>query len=232
MTQIYQDGTYLRNNPTYHVQDSPWKARQVVRMLSRHGVDPNTICEIGCGAGEVLSQLSHHYGDQRAFVGYEVSPQAFELCKPREKDNLTFFLSDPLERPNLDFDVILVLDVIEHVEDYFGFLRKLKAIGGTRYKLFHIPLDLSVQSILRMLPLKHRQRIGHLQYFTKETAIETLKETGYEIIDHFYTAGALETPNRSWQARLLNVPRRLVFGINRDLAVRLFGGYSMLVLAR
>jgi 2-polyprenyl-3-methyl-5-hydroxy-6-metoxy-1,4-benzoquinol methylase len=33
------------------------------------------------------------------------------------------------------FDLILILDVIEHVEDYFSFLRDLKS--KSQYKLIH-----------------------------------------------------------------------------------------------
>ena len=79
----------------------------------------------------------------------------------------------------------MAIDVFEHVEDYFGFLRKLRE--KAEYKIFHIPLDLSVQTVLRSSPIiKGRKSVGHIHYFTKETALETLKDTGYEIIDYFY----------------------------------------------
>jgi len=42
METIYTDGTYLRNNPDWHVDDSPWKAKHVARMLDRHGIVPQT----------------------------------------------------------------------------------------------------------------------------------------------------------------------------------------------
>lgn len=30
---IYTDGSYLANNPSWHEEDSPWKARQIIRLL-------------------------------------------------------------------------------------------------------------------------------------------------------------------------------------------------------
>src|SRR4029450_5264820 len=45
------------------------------------------------------------------------------------------------------FPLMLILEVVAHVEDYFSFLRTLKS--RSTYKLFHFSLDLSVQNALR-----------------------------------------------------------------------------------
>ncbi len=231
MTEIYKDGTYLENHPLWHAGDSPWKARQIRKIIERNSLNPKKICEIGCGAGEILNQLSVQYGNNIKFYGYEISPQAFELCNKKSKANLTFELSDLLKDDGSYFDIVMAIDVFEHVEDYFGFLRKLRE--KAEYKIFHIPLDLSVQTVLRSSPIiKGRKFVGHIHYFTKETALETLKDTGYEIIDYFYTGGSLELPNRGWKADLLKIPRKLAFSLDEDLAVRLLGGYSLMVLAK
>lgn len=231
MTQLYKDGTYLENNPSWHEGDSSWKAKQIRKIIERNFLNPKKICEIGCGAGEILNQLSEQYDEGREYFGYEISPQAFELCKKKSKHNLTFKLLDLLEENAEYFDIVMAIDVFEHVEDYFGFLRKLKE--KAEFKIFHIPLDLSVQTVLRSSPIiKRRKSVGHIHYFTKETALETLKDTGYEIVDYFYTSGSLELTNRGWKANLLKIPRTLAFSVNRDLAVRILGGYSLLVLTK
>jgi hypothetical protein len=77
-----------------------------------------------------------------------------------------------------------------------------------------------------------RKSVGHIHYFTKETALATLTDTGYSILDYFYTGSYLELPNRGWKTNLLNIPRKFVFSFNKDLAARLLGGYSLLVLAQ
>lgn len=231
MVQMYNDGTYRENNPTWHEEDSPWKAVQIRKIIEKNFLNPNKICEIGCGAGEILNQLSNHYGDKKEFFGYEISPQAFELCKKKSKQNLTFKLSNLLDDDAAYFDIAMAIDVFEHVEDYFDFLRKFKT--KAEYKIFHIPLDLSVQTVLRSSPiLTLRKSVGHIHYFTKETALEALKDTGYDIVDYFYTNSAIELPNRGWKANLLKIPRKLFFLVNNDLAVRVLGGYSLLVLAK
>jgi len=228
--QIYKDGTYFDNNPTWHVEDSPWKANQIKKIIEKNKLNPKKFCEIGCGAGEILKQLSSYYSEME-FYGYDISPQAFELSKKKSKTNLTFQLSDLLEEDQKYFDVVLAIDVLEHVEDYIGFLRKLRGKG--EYKIFHIPLDLSAQMVFRSSPIiRGRKFSGHIHYFYKETALETLRDIGYEIVDCFYTKGSLELPNRGWKSNLLKIPRKLGFAINKDLTVRILGGFSLLVLAK
>jgi hypothetical protein len=166
------------------------------------------------------------------FDGYEISPQAFELCQQRSKERLHFNLKDLLlDNGNASFDIILVIDVLEHLEDYFDFLKKLKA--RSLFKIFHIPLDLSVQTVLRSEPLlRVRSRVGHIHYFTKETALAVLKDAGYQVVDYFYTAGSIDLPAKSMKALLARLPRKILYRLNKDIAVRMLGGYSLMVLTK
>jgi SAM-dependent methyltransferase len=227
---IYQTGEYVDRNPTYHVEDSAWKADQILRMIEKHELRPQSICEVGCGAGEILKQLQSRLPAGTQFVGYEISPQAFALCQERANERLRFVCEDLLASENECCNLLLCLDVFEHVEDYLGFLRGLH--DKAPCKIFHIPLDLSVQWLWRKRPiLREREQAGHLHYFMKETALLTLQDAGYEVIDWFYTPGAIANP-RSIKAKLASLPRRLLFAMNQDLVVRILGGYSLLVLAK
>jgi cyclopropane fatty-acyl-phospholipid synthase-like methyltransferase len=227
---LYLDGKYLLKNPAWHVEESAWKAKEILRMLRRNHVSPSTVCEVGCGAGEVLAQLQQKLGSEPTFCGFDVSPQAIELAKSRANEKLHFCLSDLSDVKGSYFELVLVLDVIEHLQDYFRFLCELRDKG--RYKIFHIPLDLSVQTVLRKHALlKRRDMYGHLHFFTKETALEVLRDTGYEILDWFYTPRANCVGAAATQ-RLLKLPRKLLFAFHEDVAARVLGGYSLLVLAR
>src|SRR5947209_3440196 len=46
---LYLDGKYLAKNPGWHVEESPWKAKQVLRMLRQNHLAPTTVCDVGCG---------------------------------------------------------------------------------------------------------------------------------------------------------------------------------------
>jgi len=214
----------------WHVEESAWKARQVDQMLVRNHLSPTTICEVGCGAGEVLKSLQTLLPSDATFRGYDISPQALELARSRANERLEFKLAE-IGGEDCYFDLLLVLDVIEHLEDYFSFLASIRSKGT--YKIFHFPLDLSVQTVIRRNGLlKVRTHYGHLHYFTKEIALRALEDARYQVVDYFYTARATELPTRQLPRKLLNLPRRLLFAIHRDLAVKLLGGWSLLVLAR
>ena len=231
MDTIYSDGTYLRNNPAWHIDDSPWKAKHIATMLERHGIVPTTVCEIGCGAGEILRALSTHLEPSARFFGYEISPNAYEICSAKSSPRFTFRLANLLDDEAARFDVVMAIDVFEHVEDYFGFLRKLRGKG--QYKIFHIPLELSAQQVLRGSPLiDARRSVGHIHHFSKETALATLEDCGYRVIDHAYTSGRTELGGLGWRSQVLRIPRQALYRMSPDAAARMLGGYSLLVLAQ
>src|SRR6185436_10594841 len=187
---VYVDGEYLKNNPSWHVDESAFKVGEIVRMIERNRLQPKTICDVGCGAGEVLRLLQDRLNQDCVFCGYDISPQALEMCRGRSNERLRFKLGDVSKSEGTFFDLMLVLDVVEHVDDYFGFLNAIRP--KSELKIFHIPLDLSVQTVLRKRGLlKRRELHRHLHYFTKQTAIETLKDCGYTLLDCVFTSHSL-----------------------------------------
>jgi cyclopropane fatty-acyl-phospholipid synthase-like methyltransferase len=226
---MYVDGEYLEHNPTWHTENSAWKAQQIAKILVKNGVSPATIHEVGCGAGEVLLTLLQSFPRARG-TGFDVSPQAIALCKPKETERVAFELGDLLHMQTRA-DLLLVIDVIEHVEDYIGFSRKLG--DHAEHVVFHIPLDLSAQALLRGYTFsKARKEIGHLHYFTRDTALDTLRDAGYDVIDWSYTYTQSESPGRTLRVRLADIPRRIGRFFAKDLAIRALGGCSVVVLCR
>ncbi len=37
------DSNYLQANPTWHIEDSPWKATQILKMLDRNKLQPKSV---------------------------------------------------------------------------------------------------------------------------------------------------------------------------------------------
>ena len=176
LQSIYETGVYKACNPQWHVEDSPWKARQILKMLDKHDVRPSTVAEVGCGAGEILRQLQLELAPKTQFSGYDVSPQAIEQARGRENAGLKFYLED-LAAQDVYFDLLLVIDVFEHVDDYLGFLRRLASKAAQM--IFHIPLDLSAQTVFREQSLlKTRGRLATYITSPKERPLRRFKTRG------------------------------------------------------
>lgn len=226
---IYSNGKYLESNPTYDIEHSGWKAGLIYGLATESIPTPTKVIEVGCGAGGILAELGGKWKESQC-SGFDISSAAIELAKKFDSANTSYVCGDLLETDEFS-DLVVCADVFEHVDDYVGFLRGLRKHGS--YFAFHIPLDLSVATILvpSMFAML-REKVGHIHYFNKETALETLKFCGYEILALEITAGCIEFPGRGLQAGLLLQLRRLFFRLSPDLAARVLGGFSLLVLAK
>lgn len=229
--KFYRNRDYLDYIFTYQEKIAPWKADQIIRIIERNSLQPKNISEYFCGLGEILNILSDRFDTSINYFGYETSEQALLKCSDKSKNKLSFSLKDLDDiSTETKHDIVLAIDIIEHIENYFDFLRLIK--NKAEYKIFHIPLDMSAQNVIRSKPLvSERKSVGHMHYFTKATALETLKDADYEIIDHFYTKACFELP-QSKMGNILKIPRKLLFSINEDLASNTLGGFSLLVLAK
>ena len=225
----YTSDDYHSKNPTWDSEDSPWKAAQVQRLLSRQNLRPQTVAEVGCGAGGVLASLRASL-PQSELYGFDIAPALPRFWEAHREHRIHFQLGDFLAIDGGKYDLVLVLDVLEHLANPFDFLARLRGRG--EYFVFHFPLDLSSSSVARERPLLYvREKVGHLHFFTKGLALAMLAESGYRVIDWAYTGAAFNAPQRTLKTRVASGLRRVAYWVNRDLGVRMLGGETLIVLA-
>ena len=164
------------------------------------------------------------------FTGYEISPQAFDFSASR-KDWISFKLKNFTD-DDVSCDLILLIDLIEHLEDFFSFLRTIKR--RSTYKILHIPLELFVLAVVyQQFLLGQKKKVGHLHFFSKDLALQHLRDLGYEIIDYSYTAGCSLERDFGIKDRILEGSHaRFLFPLAPDFTVKVCGGYSLLVLVK
>ena len=112
-----------------------------------------------------------------------------------------------------------------------GFLRRLSGLG--KAFIFHIPLDMNAQGLLRGSMLKSREHFGHLHYFSKDRALATLRHTGDDIKAWAFTGSSqhAEWSTRPLRTRIADLTRRLMFPTAPETTTLLMRGYRLLVLA-
>ena len=106
----------------HRVEQTHWwfrARRHIVWSLVRRyiGGKPSRrlkICELGCGTGGNLAAVA----DKHDVVGVECSPQALEYARQTLGDRVRCGrLPDEIDLPPASFDVVLLTDVLEHIED-------------------------------------------------------------------------------------------------------------------
>lgn len=156
--------------------------RKEIKPLLPPNIDK--VLEVGCGSGATLQWLKSEMGCSWV-GGVELTMDA----ALKAKDQLDFFLEGDVEKIQLpieaaSLDLILCLDVLEHLVDPWMIVRSLSKLlkpGGV--------LIVSLPNIMHrsaMMPLLLNDRWDytpsgildktHLRFFTKNTAIELLEQ--------------------------------------------------------
>lgn len=227
MVDIYTNGSYQRHNPSWHAEDSKWKASKILRFLKAYGLAPKSVCDVGCGSGGVIFELSKSMTDT-IFSGYDISEYAIAKARGQKNQNVDFFVGLPPEKKS---DLVMLIDVLEHIEDCSKLLKNFKSYGD--FQLFHIPLNLSVIGVLKKdFYIRERLTAGHIHIFSKDMVLSQLQEHGYEIINWEYTSPAIDRCDSRLVSRLGKIARVIGRTVNPDLAAKIMGGFSLLVLTK
>ena len=231
MVDPYTSGAYAVDNPGWHEEDAPHKAEALARMIRFAGLQPRTVADVGCGTGAVLRHLAtllERDLPSTAWEGWDIAKDAVRRARKGEGGRVHYVAADFLASER-QVDLLLAIDVIEHVADDLAFLRALRERAD--WFLFRIPLDLSALDLARPARLlEARRRFGHRHVYNRELALQLLAEAGYEVQQVTYDR--VPPPRNTPRQRLVDRARRTLFEAAPDLAVRLLGGFSLLVLAR
>lgn len=225
---VNYESDYAEANPGWHLEDAGDKAADVLTSLRRVGITPSSVADIGCGVGAVLTRL-HNELDIRRCVGYDLSEHAIAEARRRAPDNLTFLSVNAADDPE-EFEVMLILDVVEHVPDPVHFMRSLQHKAPVA--ILNVPLELSVIKILSAESLvRGRRALGHVHYFNEALAREMVEEAGYSILDAWISPPGSGRPEVGWR-RAMKSTQRLAAAASPGWASRTIGGCSLMMVAR
>ena len=229
---------YYKKNPSYHVEDAGFKWNNFKNSILKSEINLSqvrNIGEIGCGSGQILS-LAKKSGlfKETEYVGYDTNLDAIILAK--SLDGSIKYLNEDLVNKNLEkkFDILIVSDVFEHVDDYYSFLQALRK--KAKYLIFNIPLQMNLTSLLRrknVFEISYNQ-VGHLHFFSSKTAKLALEKNGYSILYTTYARNRFFELKKQFTIKkfLIAIPEFLLGLINEDLSCDVFGGYSLVAITK
>lgn len=174
---IYNDGTYLKNNPDLHVSDSFFKFGQLLPLLDRVPLQEKafSILDVGGGAGvlgHLVALYFHHRGLDVQVTVVDVSVTMLE----QQRANNPFIVATIAgEAPaafsqGANFDLTLGIDVFEHMPDYWTALQAIQR--GSTWLICNMPIERNLFDILRNMYMHNRyyseqtRSIGHLHFFS------------------------------------------------------------------
>ncbi|MEZ4735752.1 MAG: class I SAM-dependent methyltransferase [Caldilineaceae bacterium] len=177
MEQAYFARTYTRRYQTYQ--------HFVAKLPDWLGRPVHSLLDIGCGDG-VLLEAAHTA--EIAATGTEFSARLRQLL--HEKHNGQIAVVDtPAALPSHAFDVITLINVIEHVaapQELLADLAAKLAPGGVLF--IHTPNADGLPAHLQGARWSQIEPLGHLYYFSAQTLGAMLQKTGFEPMGRFHLA--------------------------------------------
>jgi SAM-dependent methyltransferase len=114
------------------VEDVHWwfvgRRRILLAILNRYigaGMQGGRrILDVGCGTGTMLTYLAR-YGDAQ---GVDIDEEAIEYCHARGLTQVSLSAADSLPFEKDTFELVTLLDVVEHIDDDVGVFREVRRV--------------------------------------------------------------------------------------------------------
>lgn len=154
---------------------------------------PLKVLDIGCGAGSVTAELVRR---GHTVYGIEIQDEAIKRAKARGLQAKMGDLNQPMDFPDRFFDVIVAMDIVEHLFDPLALLadihRMLRDDGSA---LIGIPQHFDIIQRVRMLLGSgivsaehlcyskdyHSWNYIHIRLFRLNEAYEMIRRTGFSV---------------------------------------------------
>jgi len=140
------------------------------------------VLDVGCGYGAVAKSMA----DTGAIVtGIDIDGENIRLARSRfGNSGITFIEADATQfLPSDSFDVVVLSNVLEHIEDRQTFLKRLLLLSKPAKCLIRVPTETRDWSVplRKELGLPYFSDPGHYEEYTEETFRKEMKEAGLEV---------------------------------------------------
>ena len=157
--------------------------REILISLILQYLPQGKILDVGCGTGFILEYLESKYSSQYEAWGIDISAIAIQFCQDKGLTKVAQGVLEGNTLPLNNFDLIMFLDIIEHLDD------DLAALNQAKHYLKSQGQILITVPAYQFLWSAHDEIHNHKRRYTKSQIVELLKQAGYEItfISYFNT---------------------------------------------
>jgi len=183
----------------HNKQNHPWEYARAEVVLSiinnvfKKEKNNLTILDIGCGDAFFLEQISKHFKDS-SFYAIDTAFSSEDITFFEEKykgTGIKFYKNtSDIDTVVQKIDVILLLDVIEHIENDVDFLSSLRSISGFNSETLVITTVPAFQSLFCL----HDKWLGHHRRYSLPRLEKLIRFTGFTTISSGYFFTSLLLP--------------------------------------
>lgn len=224
-SNIYASGEYIRNNPTLDVEDSPWKLRllepALERLLQESGSKELRILDVGGGGGLILKGVSDYLEQKKIRVvkyALDLSAEMLEIQRGHNPEIAACIRCGIEKTPfsGKEMDLVLMIDVLEHVLDPASALEELRRIAN--YIIFKVPFEhclyYNILNLLKMGGLRRDifQKVGHVQFYHPRKLKAQIRRFAGEIL-YFRFSNEFGNMLSTGYHRKLKMREKVVFSL-------------------
>lgn len=166
--------------------DHFWIRRRFAVLQGLLGKDyrpSGLVAEVGCGHGLVQSQFKSAY--EVAVDGFELNEHALSQSVATDQSRFIYDIHERREELREKYDLIILFDVIEHIEDDAGFL------GSVLFHLKYGGLLIINVPALQLLFSKYDRAAGHLRRYSLEQLEGVCRKVGLNRVAATYWGAPL-----------------------------------------
>jgi len=185
MSDIYNDDSYIINNPTLHSEDSEFKFNNVLKFLNLIEIKEKKIkiLDVGGGAGLIGMMVMEYYAKKDIIVTLHSLDLSLKMLKTQKQNNpkIKKLINCSIEEcEELNYDLVLMIDVIEHIPNKSISAKTLNRLS--KNIIYNIPIEINLFDYARNISLLFRyyknqkKTLGHVHFFSFKSATEFLKK--------------------------------------------------------
>ena len=174
-------------DPTY-MKICEWKGKNLATIIQRNGLNINSIAELRGGSGVVINVVRSSLNIEDA-DNYELTD--FSINEGRKRFRSIQFIKKDLLKGDItkNYDLVILSDIIEHVEDDIGMIKK--ALEYSKYVALKILIEKYLFSkLFEIIGVKDKIGVnhsaGHLHEYSASSVWNLFKEIDMEIMDFFF----------------------------------------------
>ncbi len=163
----------------YSVESQHWwfrARRDILLSLILKYLPKGCVLDVGCGTGFILESLKTQYASQYETWGIDISEIAIQFCQEKGLTQVSQGILENNALPEHYFELIMFLDMIEHLE------HDLPALTQAKHYLKPQGQLLITVPAYQFLWSAHDEVHHHKRRYTKKQIIELLSQAGYEVV--------------------------------------------------